>query len=155
MALWLQCCMSLQISSLWTEHIGKLHERLASILTGRTSDSLLMTQISSVTKTVTHLLEEGQRTMSPSFSNLQVQYFQFVQLYLNALYCFTLMLSTNEVMSSISFSEHDCQSSVSDSRFHIPMNWLLLKLCFQHQRLMSKSYQDVCLGTRTHELTTV
>lgn len=63
--------MSLQISSLWTEHIGKLHERLASILTGRTSDSLLMTQISSVTKTVTHLLEEGQRTMSPSFSNLQ------------------------------------------------------------------------------------
>jgi 3-phenylpropionate/cinnamic acid dioxygenase small subunit len=78
--------MSLQISSLWTEQIGKLHERLASILTGRTSDSLLMTQISSVTKTVTHLLEEGQRTMSPSFSNLQVQYFQFVQLYLNALY---------------------------------------------------------------------
>jgi hypothetical protein len=70
--------MSLQISSLWTEHIGKLHERLASILTGRTSDSLLMTKISSVTKTVTHLLEEGQRTMSPSVSNLQVQYFQFV-----------------------------------------------------------------------------
>ncbi|CAK9867454.1 unnamed protein product [Sphagnum jensenii] len=60
-----------KISSLWTEQIGKLHERLASILTGRTSDSLLMTQISSVTKTVTHLLEEGQRTMSPSFSNLQ------------------------------------------------------------------------------------
>jgi hypothetical protein len=47
-------------------------------LTGRTSDSLLMTKISSVTKTVTHLLEEGQRTMSPSVSNLQVQYFQFV-----------------------------------------------------------------------------
>jgi pimeloyl-ACP methyl ester carboxylesterase len=40
-------------------------------LTGRTSDSLLMTKISSVTKTVTHLLEEGQRTMSPSVSNLQ------------------------------------------------------------------------------------
>jgi hypothetical protein len=46
-------------------------------LTGRTSDSLLMTKISSVTKTVTHLLEEGQRTMSPSVSNLQVEYYHW------------------------------------------------------------------------------
>jgi hypothetical protein len=30
------------------------------------------------------------------------------------------MFSTNEVVCSISFSEHDYQSSVLDNRFHIP-----------------------------------
>ncbi len=36
------------------------------------------------------------------------------------LFNFTLMFSTNEVVCSISFSEHDYQSSVLDNRFHVP-----------------------------------
>jgi hypothetical protein len=72
-----------------------------------------MTQISSMTKIVIHMLEKGQHTMSP---NVELTY----KYNIFNLFSFTLMFSTNETMCSISFSEHDYQSSVLDNRFHIP-----------------------------------
>jgi hypothetical protein len=59
-----------------------------------------MTQISSMTMIVTHVLEEGQHTMPP---NVELTY----KYNIFNLFSFTLMFSTNEVVCSISFSEHD------------------------------------------------
>ncbi len=72
-----------------------------------------MTQISSMRKTETHILEEGPHTMSP---NVEVTY----KYNIFNLFSFTLMFSTNEVVCSISFGEHDYHSSVLDNRFHVP-----------------------------------
>jgi hypothetical protein len=53
-----------------------------------------------MTMIVTHVLEEGQHTMSP---NVELTY----KYNIFNLFSFTLMFSTNEVVCSISFSEHD------------------------------------------------
>jgi hypothetical protein len=67
----------MQISSLLedgvlTGRLGELRERLTSLVEGRYNNSTLSTQIADLTKRVTLLLEEGQRSVSPRVSNLQV-----------------------------------------------------------------------------------
>ncbi|CAM6018124.1 unnamed protein product [Sphagnum balticum] len=54
-----------------TERLGELRERLTSLVEGRYNNSTLSTQIADLTKRVTLLLEEGQRSVSPRVSNLQ------------------------------------------------------------------------------------
>jgi hypothetical protein len=66
----------MQISSLLedgvlTGRLGELSERLTSLVEGRYNNSTLSTQIADLTKRVTLLLEEGQRSVSPRVSNLQ------------------------------------------------------------------------------------
>jgi hypothetical protein len=66
----------MQISSLLedgvlTGRLGELRERLTSLVEGRYNNSTLSTQIADLTKRVTLLLEEGQRSVSPRVSNLQ------------------------------------------------------------------------------------
>ncbi|CAK9194294.1 unnamed protein product [Sphagnum troendelagicum] len=54
-----------------TGRLGELRERLTSVVEGRYNNSTLSTQIADLTKRVTLLLEEGQRSVSPRVSNLQ------------------------------------------------------------------------------------
>jgi len=54
-----------------TGRLGELRERLTSLVEGRYNNSTLSTQIADLTKRVTLLLEEGQRSVSPRVSNLQ------------------------------------------------------------------------------------
>ena len=57
--------------SILSERIGELRERLTSLLEGRQNNSMA-SQITDFTKRVAQVLEEGQRSVTPSVSNLQV-----------------------------------------------------------------------------------
>lgn len=52
--------------------IGGLQESLKTLLDGKKTGAALTTQLSHATKSVGSLLEIGQRSVSPTVSNLQV-----------------------------------------------------------------------------------
>lgn len=99
-----------------SERIGELRERLTSLLEGRQNNSMA-SQITDFTKRVAQVLEEGQRSVTPSVSNLQVW-----SAHLN---------QQNKALSTVSIILYICKQVQEDSNAFINTSFRhgMQKLC--------------------------